>query len=47
MAENMWIRVAEGRGFNSTKICKGKEEKGEGKKRLLAESMSTRGGMLR
>lgn len=32
----------------SQKICKGKEEKGDGKKkRLLAESMSTKGGMLR
>lgn len=48
LAENMWIRVTGGRDFNFTKICKGKEEKGEGKKkRLLAESMSTKGGMLR
>lgn len=47
LAENMWIRVMGRRDFNFTKICKGKEEKGEGKKRLLAESMSTKGGMLR
>lgn len=44
----MWMRVTGGRDFNFTKICKGKEEKrDEEKKRLLAESMSTKGGMLR
>lgn len=47
MAKDVWIRVAGRRDFNFTKICKGKAEKGEGKKRLLAESMSTKGGMLR
>lgn len=47
LAKSMWIRVTGGRDFNFTKICKGKEEKGEEKKRLLAESMSTKGGMLR
>lgn len=47
-AKKMCIRVTGGPDFNFTKICKGKEEKGEGKKkRLLAESMSTKGGMLR
>lgn len=47
LAKDVWIRVAGRRDFNFTKICKGKAEKGEGKKRLLAESMSTKGGMLR
>lgn len=35
LAKNMWIRVTGSRDFNFTKICKGKEEKGEGKKDYL------------
>lgn len=43
LARNMWIRVTGRRDFNFTKICKGKEEKGEGKKKITCREHEYQG----
>lgn len=43
LAKNMWIRVTGGRDFNFTKICKGMEEKGEGKKKITCREHEYQG----
>lgn len=43
LAKEMWIRVTTGQDFNFTKICKGKEEKAEGKKKITCREHEYQG----